>query len=157
MAYKLELQPSFQVHPIFHASLLRPAKGAFSNSTPLLPINSNWNLMGEPDRVLAHCWNHNTSIPTLELLIQRQHRPAQETSWEVYDLLTEQFPSFHLEDKVNFQGRSTNTVPHMKTYFRIRACVKKVGEAEIYHMAFDLAQDPVKRLVVKIYRGVISG
>ncbi|KAD5318060.1 hypothetical protein E3N88_18006 [Mikania micrantha] len=48
------------------------------------------------------------SLRTLvfELLIQWQHRPTEETTWESYDLLKTQFPTFRLEDKSAFGERS---------------------------------------------------
>lgn len=70
----------------------------------------------EPKCILAHGWTQYGGKPTFELLIQCQHRSLEEANWEVYDLITKQFPAFHLEDKTNFQGGGTNTVPPLRTY-----------------------------------------
>lgn len=55
----------------------------------------------------------------MELLIQWLNHPIEEASWEDYNLLTGQFPSFRLEDKSYFQEGCTDMRPsHLKTYSR---------------------------------------
>ena len=104
VAYELELPSSSRIHPVFHVSMLRPAVGQATPSTPPpLPINDAGELLLQPEKVLSHRW---LTGGVLELLIQWQGRPHEESSWEDYDLLAVQFPEFHLEAKVNFQGRS---------------------------------------------------
>ncbi|KAH0664533.1 hypothetical protein KY284_029464 [Solanum tuberosum] len=55
---------------------------------------------------------------SLELLIHWVDRPLEEASWENYDLIAEQFPSFRLEDKATFQGGCTDTNAPLRTYSR---------------------------------------
>lgn len=40
----------------------------------------------------------------LEILVKWKHLPEFESSWEPVSLMVEQFPQFHLEDKVNLKG-----------------------------------------------------
>ena len=65
-------------------------------------------------------------MPSLELLIQWQGCPSEEASWEDYDLLAGQFPSFRLEDKSFFQDGSIDKSPPplLLTYSRKRTCGK---------------------------------
>ncbi|KAG6467139.1 hypothetical protein ZIOFF_075056 [Zingiber officinale] len=48
------------------------------------------------------------------LKAQSRMRPLEEASWENYDLLAAQFPSFRLEDKASFEGEGIDTIsmPH---------------------------------------------
>ena len=68
-------------------------------------------------------------VPSLELLVQWKDRPVEEASWETYELLVEQFPTFCLKDKASFQGGSNDmTLPApMKTYFRRKPSVQSKG------------------------------
>lgn len=128
MAYELKLPASSKVHPIFHVSLLRPAHGQIPSSTPApLPITSDWEITLSPTAVLAHRWVKEGGVPVLELLVQWENRPLEEASWESYDLLAGQFPSFRLEDKASFQRGSTDTVQPLKTYSQKwwRSCDKE--------------------------------
>nr|GEU47565.1 gamma-tubulin complex component 4 homolog [Tanacetum cinerariifolium] len=45
----------------------------------------------------------------LEFLVVREGLTRDEATWERADMLCKQFPAFHLEDKVNFQGASNDT------------------------------------------------
>ncbi|KAH0692835.1 hypothetical protein KY285_019932 [Solanum tuberosum] len=74
--------------------------------------------MVEADKVLSHRLVKESRVPTLELLIQWHRRPAEEASWEDYDLLAVLFPLFCLEDKESFQEGCTDTNPPLKKYFR---------------------------------------
>ncbi|KAH0657435.1 hypothetical protein KY289_026183 [Solanum tuberosum] len=49
---------------------------------------------------------------------QAVDRPLEEASWENYDLIADQFPSFRLEDKATFQGGCTDTNAPLRTYSR---------------------------------------
>lgn len=105
VSYEVQLPQTSKVHPIFHVSLLRPARGCSDvTSPPPLPLSGELKLMLEPEKVLSHRWVKESGVPTLELLIQWHHRPIEEASWEDYDLLAVQFPSFCLEDKASFWG-----------------------------------------------------
>jgi len=120
VAYELELPPAARIHPIFHVSLLKPAIGIQPTSSPApLPLSPTWELLLTPAKVLNHQWKSEGGKPQLELLIQWQDRPIEEASWESYDLIHEQFPMFHLKDKVNFQAGCTDKEPPpLRTYFR---------------------------------------
>lgn len=58
VAYELELLKSSRVHPIFHVSLIRPAKGHVPVAAPPVPlsISAKWELVLNPVKVISHCW-----------------------------------------------------------------------------------------------------
>ncbi|KAL8167278.1 hypothetical protein V2J09_008777 [Rumex salicifolius] len=112
VAYELELPAGTRIHPMFHVSLLKPARGhSLLISTQPPPISDSFELAVQPEKILAHRWKSIGGIIVLELLIQWANRPTEEASWEEYDMLQQQFPNFQLEDKSNFLGGCNDTVP----------------------------------------------
>ncbi|KAL4334819.1 hypothetical protein GQ457_07G011750 [Hibiscus cannabinus] len=141
VGYELELPTSSKVYPIFHVSLLRPAFGQIPDSRPApLPITSDRELILSPSKILSHRWVKVVRVPTLELLVQWDGRPPEEASWENYDLLARQFPSFRLEDKSNFQEVSTDTIPPLQTYSRRRLKEKESDKEQMMEDQVQLSQ-----------------
>ena len=98
VAYRLDLPASASTHPVFHVSMLRPAVGAVQQAQPfplLLTEDLEWKV--EPEDVEGLRYN---SKGVLEALIKWHNLPAFESSWEDFEVINTQFPSFHLEDKV---------------------------------------------------------
>ncbi|KAK1441653.1 hypothetical protein QVD17_07716 [Tagetes erecta] len=119
VAYELELPPDARIHPIFHISMLKPARGSFSSvPTPPLPITKDWEVDLQPSSVISHRWVYEAGHPILELLISWCNRPIEECTWETYDLLAEQFPEFRLEDKAFYREGSNDKGPPLKVYSR---------------------------------------
>nr|GFC09508.1 hypothetical protein [Tanacetum cinerariifolium] len=57
VAYQLELPADSKIHPVFHVSLLRPARGLSPSTPPAsLPVSASWEQILVPEKVLAHCW-----------------------------------------------------------------------------------------------------
>ena len=56
--------------------------------------------------------------PGLEVLIQWQGLSESDATWENFDDIVSQFPSFHLEDKVKVMGGSNDRPPITKVYSR---------------------------------------
>ncbi|PWA81057.1 hypothetical protein CTI12_AA191120 [Artemisia annua] len=142
VAYKLELRPAARIHPVFHVSMLKPAHGSFpSTPAPPLPITKDWEVDLQPSSVLAHCWVIEAGQPVLELLILWCHRPAEEATWENYDLLTTQFPDFRLEDKAFYREGSNDTFP-LKVYSRrknrIKFCNRRFSPSRIRDLSYSI-------------------
>ena len=104
MAYKLDL-PTAVIHPVFHISHLRKAKGTFYSSSLLPPqISEELELIVEPDSLLDVCKHQDGALGQLEVLIQWKNLPPFEVTWEDYALLNSH--TFRLEDKVHaWEGR----------------------------------------------------
>ncbi|KAL8143386.1 hypothetical protein V2J09_016418 [Rumex salicifolius] len=112
VAYELELPSACRLHPVFHVSLLKPAKGTVAQVSALPPpINDAFEFTVEPAAVLAHRWRKIGVTSVLELLVRCDNRPPEEDSWKEYDLLQELFPSFRLEDKASFKGEGNDSDP----------------------------------------------
>ncbi|XP_076927479.1 uncharacterized protein LOC143591046 [Bidens hawaiensis] len=80
-AYELELPPDERIHPVFHVSMLKPARGQLTSaSLPPLPITNDWEMDLQPNSVVAHRWVQEAGEPVLELLISWCNRPVEETT-----------------------------------------------------------------------------
>ncbi|KAD4384176.1 hypothetical protein E3N88_24344 [Mikania micrantha] len=87
-----QLPSTSRIHPVFHISLLKPAKGVVPPPQPApLPLTRDWEYDVQPASVAAHRWVLEAGQPVLELLIHWQNRPTEEATWECYDLLKNQF------------------------------------------------------------------
>ncbi|KAI3694717.1 hypothetical protein L1987_77686 [Smallanthus sonchifolius] len=148
VAYELNLPPDARVHSVFHVSMLKPARGSFASTPiPLLPITKNWVFDVQPNSIIDHRWIKEAGQLTLELLVSWLHRPLEEATWEHYDLLRDQFLSFHLEDKVFYRAGSNDKVPAAATpiqvYKRKRQKVKGSAETFSFEVIFGSWFDPL--------------
>jgi hypothetical protein len=95
VAYELELPPDSRIHPVFHVSMLKPARGIVPpTALAPLPLTRDWVYDVQPHSVLDYRWVLEAGQPVLELLISWMHRPKEEATWESYDL----FSSFQLSN-----------------------------------------------------------
>ncbi|KAJ0442677.1 putative nucleotidyltransferase, Ribonuclease H [Helianthus annuus] len=140
VAYQLELPSDARIHPVFHVSMLKPARGSFpSTSAPPLPITKDWEVDLQPHSVLAHRWVTEAGHPVLELLILWDHRPSEEATWENYDLLAAQFPDFRLEDKAFYREGSNDTYPlvYSRRKNRVKISAEKAQFSSLLNYLFD--------------------
>ena len=99
VAYKLKLPPYATIHPIFHVSQLKKAVGATQPPQPLPPqLAADMELQVEPSDVLSVRPTHLRGSVEEEVLIKLKILPDLESTWELYFVIQEQFPCFHLED-----------------------------------------------------------
>ncbi|GJU80924.1 putative nucleotidyltransferase, ribonuclease H [Tanacetum coccineum] len=135
VAYELELPPEARIHPIFHILMLKPARGSFS-STPVTPltITKDWEIDLQPHSVITHRWVYEAGQPVLELLITWCNRPVEEVTWETYDLVAEQFPTFRLEDKTFYREGSNDKDPPLKVYSRRKDRVTAAKVGQLYYI-----------------------
>ena len=101
VAYKLKLPPYATTHPVFHVSQLRKAVGATHLPQPLpLQLAVDMELQDEPVNVLSIRPAQVRGSVEQEVLIKWKNLPEFEATWELYSAIEEQFPCFHLKDKV---------------------------------------------------------
>lgn len=104
-AYRTALPLDLGIHPIFHVSLLRKAVGS---NLPVLPLPSNL----APDLTYAlqsaeilGMQNSPTNEGVVEVLIRWENGLPIDATWELTTIIDEQFPKFHLKDKLALWGR----------------------------------------------------
>ncbi|KAL2485561.1 Ribonuclease H-like domain containing protein [Abeliophyllum distichum] len=80
----------------------------------------------EPEAVLGSCPGTGENLRGTDVLIQWNVLPILEATREPFGLINQQFPSFHLEDKVSLAEQGNDKLPIHKTYKRRN----RAGEAE---------------------------
>lgn len=105
MAYRLSLPAATRVHLVFHVLQLRKAVGnaPVTSSLPL-QLGEDWELLVEPEFVLRFRQPNQGTTEAMEILIQWKGLSPMEATWEPFDLINQQFPSWHLADKVTALG-----------------------------------------------------
>ncbi|POO01950.1 Chromo domain containing protein, partial [Trema orientale] len=105
-----------RLHPVFHVSQLKRAIG-IANSSWEIPqqLTAELTLEVEPEMVTAV---RKTPTGQAEVLITWKDMPPSEATWESFDKIQQQFPAFHLEDKVLSLGGSNDRPPIRFTYVR---------------------------------------
>ena len=88
VAYKLELPPGADVHPVFHVSQLKLSLGS-QQVAPVLP--SDFAPLQVPVRVLQRRWSAGDRSVE-QGLIQWSHMPPELATWEPIVTLHQQFP-----------------------------------------------------------------
>jgi len=111
-AYRLKLSEGPRIHPIFHCSLLKSFKGnpeqgsevalpkCFTQHQPVISLMA----------ILDYC--RASEQAPWEVLVQWEGLLLEETSWEDWKQLC---ADYHLKDKVNFQGPTTDTKTEAST------------------------------------------
>lgn len=103
VAYKLKFPAYAKIHPTFYISQLKIAVGEVTDSSPLPPqLSSEGELVVQPEKVVGTRLNGSTG--QIEVLIKLRGLPSHECTWEWASAITKRFPTFDLEDKVNFDG-----------------------------------------------------
>nr|GEV11618.1 hypothetical protein [Tanacetum cinerariifolium] len=117
VAYRLKLPATAAIHPVFHVSQLKAVIGDHV-AEPELPmgLTEDMVVVCKPVEVIET----REGSEGLEFLVVWEGLTRDEATWERADMLCKQFPAFHLEDKVNFQGASnvTNQGRFRKVYRR---------------------------------------
>ncbi|WVZ16786.1 hypothetical protein V8G54_009768 [Vigna mungo] len=83
VAYEVALPPTARIHNIFHVSLLLPHKGPLPSAPLSLPpdIEDHQPVLQQA-AIVDWKWDHSTSPPVLQVLIQWQGMPLEEATWE---------------------------------------------------------------------------
>ncbi|KAA0047603.1 ty3-gypsy retrotransposon protein [Cucumis melo var. makuwa] len=99
VAYLLDVPETAKIHPVFHVSQLKRAVGDKHHIQPdITTLNDQMELILEPEHVTQLRWND--AERDWEYLVQWKDQPSHEVIWESYATLVNQYPDFHLEDKV---------------------------------------------------------
>ena len=129
VAYRLELPSSATIHPVFHVSQLRQARGAsFSSSTLPPQLSVDLEMLVEPETLLGVRPKTLGNAGDVEVLLKWKDLPDFEATWEDFYMIQQQFPSFHLEDKVKVWAGGNVRPPIRFTYARRKGIVSKSAD-----------------------------
>jgi len=110
VAYKLQLPPTAQIHPVFHVSVLEKCEGHPQPACvpePLLLNDKGYSL--QPHALLGNRMIKKNEKWPEEVLIHWKGLAPEEATWERYADIQSQYPAFNLEDKVLINGGSNDT------------------------------------------------
>lgn len=84
---------------------------------PTLPkLNDEFEMHVVPKAILGRRWNLEGGRE--ERLVKWEDQPKVDATWVERKVLEEQFPAFHLEDKVDVQEGGTVRPPIIHAYYR---------------------------------------
>jgi len=99
VAYKLDLPPSSQIHPVFHVSCLKLKLGQHITPLPTLPpVSLAGEIKPEPEAVISRRMIKKGARAVTEVLVRWKGATVEDDSWELLHNLQEQYP--HLAGKV---------------------------------------------------------
>lgn len=106
VAYKLQLPPTSNIHPVFHILQLRRAVGLVPAS-PTIPdqLTAELELVVAPEKLLNVRRVGKENHHKLEALLKWKELPEFEATWEDVESVNKRFPDFYLENKVLVWGR----------------------------------------------------
>ncbi|KAJ3687163.1 hypothetical protein LUZ61_016327 [Rhynchospora tenuis] len=110
VAYKLNLPPAANIHPVIHVSQLKKHIGRHQTPLPYCPwLGSDGNLRGVPFKVIGRRMIKKGNEPIAQLQIQWVNSSELEATWEDYDLMRQYYPQFILEDEKGLmEGRMSH-------------------------------------------------
>ena len=121
VANRLDLPPSISIHPVFHVSQFRQAKGDIPVSASIPPqLTADLELQVEPENLLAVRPTFQFQAD-FEILLKWKYLPDFEATWEKFSTIPHQFPDFHLKNKVNLWAGGIARLPIHLTYQRQRS------------------------------------
>jgi hypothetical protein len=114
VAVRLQLPPGARLHDVFHVGVLKKFVGPPPTSPPLLPPILHGAAVPAPSRVTQG----RMARGVRQVLVEWEGEPSNAATWEDLDDFRARFPSFQLEDELDFEaGRD---VMYGRTYVRRR-------------------------------------
>ncbi|KAI3714972.1 hypothetical protein L6452_21935 [Arctium lappa] len=119
VAYRLDLPDSSRIHPVFHVSQLRQAIGNCASSKDIpTQLTEDLELRSIPEDILDIRPIVNGDPGQLEVLVKWKGLSEFESSWELLEMLLQQFPDCHLENKMRLLEGSIGKPQVRFTYRR---------------------------------------
>ncbi|KAL1356594.1 hypothetical protein AAHE18_05G195900 [Arachis hypogaea] len=98
-AYRLELPEGSTIHPVFHVSMLKEFHGAQTVDAPILTV-APASFQPVPTAIVGQRSVERDGRQVMQVLVDWEGLPRDETSWVDWDELLKLFPELNLEDKV---------------------------------------------------------
>ncbi|WVZ07869.1 hypothetical protein V8G54_021215 [Vigna mungo] len=115
VAYKLLLPPTAKIHPVFHCSQLKPCRGDHTQQyIPAITIDFETPPVIQPAALLQDRQIMQGNKIVNQFLIQWEGLEESAPTWEDESALRNAYPTFNLEDKVNFKGGGIVTMVEEK-------------------------------------------
>ena len=147
VAYRLGLPEDSRIHPIFHISVLEPFRGAHSPPHQLLPplvVDSH-----PIDLPLSICASRSilrNGHTIQQILVQWTGCPLEDDAWEEFSEFCKLYPSYHLEDKVNFEVGGNDTLP-----LSLEPIIEVLKEGKVAQYLNKEAQEMSEDLIAKTH------
>ncbi|CAM8925994.1 unnamed protein product [Rhodiola kirilowii] len=110
VAYRLQLPANAHIHKVFHVSLLKKHKGEPPTApAPFPDLFEGHHPIITPHKILGFRTILHRKKPSPQFLVQWNHLPLEDASWEPATEFVKAFPSIDLEDKVIFYARGIVT------------------------------------------------
>ncbi|KAA0057186.1 Transposon Ty3-G Gag-Pol polyprotein [Cucumis melo var. makuwa] len=117
VAYRLDPPPEASIHNVFHISQLKLKLGKQHTIQAQQPkLTAEFELQLWPETVLGIRWS--PELGANEWLVKWKGLPNSEATWESVYSMNQQFPSFHLEDKVILEPQGIVRPPIINDYKR---------------------------------------
>jgi len=100
VAVRLQLPPGARLHDVFHVGVLKKFVGTPPAVPPLLPPLLHGAVVPAPARVTRA----RLARGVRQVLVEWQGEPPASATWEDLDDLRARFPSFQLEDELDFEA-----------------------------------------------------
>ena len=100
VAVRLELPPDARLHDVFHVGVLKKFVGSPPAAPPALPPLSNGAVVPAPSRVTQG----RLARGVRQVLVEWEGHDPAAASWEDLDDFRTRFPSFQLEDELDFEA-----------------------------------------------------
>lgn len=92
VAYKLDLPPDSQIHPVFHVSLL---KKAYGSTTPVIPLPHSPRFLLQPRAIIDKRVVKRGNKAATQVLVHWDGLSLADASWEYLEDFKLRFPVFN--------------------------------------------------------------
>jgi hypothetical protein len=100
VAVRLQLPPGARLHDVFHVGILKKFMGSPPAAPPSLPPILHGAVVPAPSRVTQG----RMARGVRQVLVEWEGQPPTSASWEDLDDFRARFPSFQLEDELDFEA-----------------------------------------------------
>ncbi|KAJ4801231.1 polyprotein [Rhynchospora pubera] len=104
VAYRLQLPPGSQIHPIFHVSQLKKRIGKHVPAPSLPLVGTDGEIRVEPVVILDRKIINRNGTPVAQVLVRWSNLPDEASTWEDYLFIKKRFPEFDMGEAPRGQG-----------------------------------------------------